>query len=87
VLRGVKRFFSHRPQRSSRDSLYATVSGLSPWLGTPPCMSAATDPISSSRSPCVLASELPLAGFNVTKTNNMTSNMTPLEVAMSPELN
>jgi hypothetical protein len=65
----------------------ATVSGSVPWLGTPPGMSPITDPMSSSRSPCVPARELPLAGFNVAKTNNMTSNMTSLEAAMSPELN
>src|SRR5215472_4881641 len=39
------------------------------------------------RSPYVPAGELSLAGLNVTKTNNTTSNMTSLEVAMSPELN
>jgi len=39
------------------------------------------------RSPYIPAGELTIAGHNVTKTNNTTSNMTNLEVAMRPELN
>jgi len=35
-------------------------------------------------SPCVPTGELSLAGFDVTKTNSATSNMTALEVAMNP---
>jgi hypothetical protein len=37
--------------------------------------------------PNVHASELTLARRNVIEINNMTSNMTSLEAAMSPELN
>ena len=48
-------------------------------------MHPVTDPISSS--PFSPAGELPLAGFNVTETNNMTSDVTASEAAMSPELN
>jgi hypothetical protein len=35
----------------------------------------------------VPVSERPLAPRNITKTNNMTSDMTPSEVVMGPELN
>jgi hypothetical protein len=68
--------------------VYATVSGLRPL-----------ERYSSRYESCnrshlliavllnVPAGELTLAGLNVTETNNMTSDMTASEAAMSPELN
>ena len=79
---------SHRPHRFSRASVYATDCGLTPLAR----YSSTYE--STNRShllivvlPNVSDSAPTLACRNVIEINNMTSNMTSLEVAMSPELN
>jgi len=86
-MRG-RRPLSHLPHRFSRDSVYATDCGLTPLARYSSIYE------SSNRShlliailPNVTAGELTLARRNVIEINNMTSNMTTLEAAMSPELN
>jgi hypothetical protein len=67
--------------------VYDTVSRLSPLAPYSLRMKPAIDPISSLLS-CYkfLFSEGLLAVRNITKTNNMTTDMTPSEVLMGPEL-
>ena len=83
-----RRPLSQRPQRSSRACVYATDCGLRPLARY------SSTYASKNRShlliavlPNVTAGELTFARLNVSEINNMTSNMTPLEAAMSPELN
>lgn len=86
-MRG-RRPFSHRPQLSSRACEYFTDSRLTP-LGRYSSTYAF-----NNRSHLLIAGllnvsagELTFAHLNVPEINNMTSNMTSLGAAMSPELN
>src|SRR6202165_5035716 len=82
-----RRPLSHRPHRFSRASVYATDCGLTPLARYSSIY------VSTNRSHLLIAvlpnvgeGELTFARPNVIEINNMTSNMTSLEAAMSPEL-
>ena len=84
VIRG-RRFFNQVPIAPialpcTRPSVRSV-----PWPGTPLYMHPASDSIASSPFSLHFCRRATLA--DVTKTTNMTPDMTILEVAMSPELN
>jgi hypothetical protein len=87
AIRGRRRL-SHRPQRSNRDCVYLLTARSLLWRDIPPHTHPPAVPIASSPSSFTSpAGERTLGYRNMTEINNMTSDMTYSEVAMSPELN